>query len=148
MLNAPPPPKLQQSFSAPWLSNKACSSCPWGGVKEVVGVTYVPLNCFPSVLPSYTWNVSLIVPLGVTFSTEHNHRLVSFPARRQFLEAQTLQLVISFCKWTSAKWGCGLPSQASSSLSVRSDCSDPPSLLSPSSSSSESSASTRGRHAN
>lgn len=41
-----------------------------------------------------------------------------------------------------------VPSQASSSLSVRSDCSDPPSLLSPSSSSSESSASSGGRQRN
>lgn len=55
-------------------SNKACSSCQRGGVKEVVGVTYVALNCFSSVLPSYSWNVSLIVPLKVTFSPEQNHR--------------------------------------------------------------------------
>lgn len=151
MPNVFSPLKLQQPFSAPrlWLSNKACSSGPRGGVKELVRVTYVPLNGFPSVLPSYSWNVSLIVPLRVTFSTEQNHWLVTILARKQFVEAQTPQLVSSFCKWTSAKWDCGLPSLASSSLSVRSDCSDPPSLLlSPSSSSSESSASTRGCQAN
>lgn len=143
-----PPLKLQQPFSFGWAIKHALA-VQRGGVKELVRVTYVPLNGFPSVLPSYSWNVSLIVPLRVTFSTEHNHWLVTILARMQFVEAHTLQLVSSFCKWTSAKWDCGLPSLASSSLSVRSDCSDPPSLLlSPSSSSSESSASTRGCHAN
>lgn len=39
-------------------SNKARSSCQRGGVKEVVGVACEPPNCSPSMLPSYSWNVS------------------------------------------------------------------------------------------
>lgn len=65
-------------------SNKACSSCQRGGVKEAVGVAVVPLNCFPSMLPSYSWNVSLIVPLKVTFSKEQTQRFVYFHAKMQF----------------------------------------------------------------
>lgn len=65
-------------------SNKARSSCQRGGVKEVVGVAEVPSNCFPSMLPSYSWNVSFIVPIKVTFSKEQMQWSVYFHAKMQF----------------------------------------------------------------
>lgn len=49
----------------------------------MVGVAVVHPNCFPSMLPSYSWNVSLIVPLKVAFSKEPEQRSVYFPANTE-----------------------------------------------------------------
>lgn len=78
-------------------SNKACSGCQRGGVKEVVGVACVPLNCFPSMLPSYSWNVSLIVPLKVTFSKEQAQRFVYFRAKMQFCLLAVRKSTLDVC---------------------------------------------------
>lgn len=72
-------------------SNKARSSCQRGGVKEVLGVTYVALNCSPSVLPSYSRNVSLIVPLKS--HVLHRESQISIVSCQNFMMLADLQRV-------------------------------------------------------
>lgn len=73
-------------------SNKARSGCQRGGVKEVLGVTYVALNCSPSVLPSYSWNVSLIVPLKSHFLHREFQISIMMLADLQRVSGLTLHL--------------------------------------------------------